>query len=91
MVISPVSTTFRAVAGLASGRFTQDRLTEYDETRDQLPGFGTGKRPTLWQTVVGTGIAAETASIAWLDQVIATFEADGCSAPPRAPIAEPDR
>lgn len=50
------------------------RLAEYEAIRELLPGFGTGKRLKLWLIVVGTGIAAETAAIAWLVQVIASFD-----------------
>jgi DNA-binding PadR family transcriptional regulator len=60
------------------------RLTEYEVIRERLPSFGTGKRLKLWQIVVGTGIATETAAIAWLDEVIAGFDVQDDGAPEHA-------
>lgn len=50
-----------------------DRLAAYQHVAAWLPQIASGKRLKLWRTVVGTGIAEETAAIAWLDQKIADF------------------
>ena len=61
------------------------RLAEYEAIREHLPHFGAGKRLKMWQIVVGTGIAAETAAIAWLDQVIASFNERDVAASEQSP------
>lgn len=50
-----------------------ERLAAYAQVRARLEQLEPDKRRRLWLTVVGTGIATETAAIAWLDQVIAGF------------------
>lgn len=61
------------------------RLAAYEEVRAQLEQRDPSKPRRLWLTVVGTGIAAETSAIAWLDQVIADFQ----TAEPAAPATDP--
>jgi hypothetical protein len=68
---SPDNDIVRLLQGRRADRVA--RLAEYEAIRERLPSFGTGKRLKLWQIVVGTGIAAEAAAIAWLDEVIAGF------------------
>ena len=77
------------IVRLLQGRRTDHvaRLAEYEAIRERLPSFGTGKRLKLWQIVVGTGIAAEAAAIAWLDEVIAGFsEQDEATSEQPSPV-----
>lgn len=64
-----------------------ERLAAYEQVRAQLEQLEPGKRRRLWLTVVGTGIATESAAIAWLDQAIAGFRAPK----PAAPVGEPSQ
>lgn len=50
-----------------------ERLAAYEQVRAQLEQLDPGKRRRLWLSVVDAGIAAESCSIAWLDQTIANF------------------
>ena len=52
------------------------RQAEYTQVQQWLPEIATGKRLKLWLAVVGTGLAEETAAIAWLDQLITSFNGD---------------
>lgn len=52
------------------------RQAEYAQVQQWLPEIATGRRLKLWLAVVGTGLAQETAAIAWLDGLIASFSGD---------------
>jgi DNA-binding PadR family transcriptional regulator len=58
------------------------RQAEYAQVQAWLPEIATGRRLKLWLAVVGTGLAEERAAIAWLDQLIAEFNAENEATPP---------
>lgn len=59
----------------------ESRLASYQLVATGLPGVSTGRRLKLWRAVVGSGISAETAAIAYLDQQIASFTNEASSPP----------